>query len=265
MKRISSIAACVVIALVLVVMPSQAQLSYTTPNVVLEENFDSLPHTGTSNVWQDNVTLPGWFLVNSTGAVPTYIRISDGSDNTGAFYSFGKSGSTERALGGVGSGGAYFGTPASGALAGYWGVKIKNDTGLTLTNFTVIYDVEQWRDGGNVNVQPLISEWAIEPGGWLTTGWNFGASTDSPVHTSSARALNGNDSANRVADVSFSSGSILWEPGQVLWIRFRELNDSGNDHGLAIDNFRLLAIPEPIVVTFGLLVLGGLKFWRKRK
>lgn len=240
----------------IIVFGLNAQLYYTTPGSTLTENFDSLPYSGSTASWTDNSTLPGWFLIVQNGTVPTQLYIGDGSGNTGAFYSFGLSGSTERALGGIGSGGAYFGSPASGALAGYWGVKIVNNSGVTLYTFAVTYDMEQWRNSAATSAQPLISQWAIDATSWLSGTWYDGATTDSPVTGGTAGALNGNLPANRVADVSFTA-NVVWQPGQTLWIRFRELNDPGNDHGLAIDNFRLVAnVPEPGALAFIAVALG---------
>jgi len=218
-----------------------AQLRYTTPGTEINETFDSLPSVGSVAKWTDNVTLPGWFIVNSTNGTPSRIGISDGAISTGMFYSFGLSGDPDRALGGIASGGAYFGNPPSGAVAGYWGVKIVNESGQTLTNFVVIYDVEQWRNGGGTGPHSLVCEWSLEATNWFGGTWKFGASTPSPVFGEPAGAINGNLSSNRTANVRFSSGAIEWKHNQTLWIRFRELNDPGFDHGLAIDNFRFFA------------------------
>ena len=176
-----------------------------------------------------------------------------GSGTTGILLSYGSSGNTDRALGALGSGGTYWGNPSTGAVAGYWGVKVSNNTGLTLSSFTATYDMEQWRNGGNATQQPLVVEWAINPSNWFDT-FSSGASTLSPIATTTAAALDGNASANRVQGVSFT-GNASWANGQTLWIRFRELNDTSNDHGLSVDNFSLSVIPEP--GTLGILMAAG--------
>ncbi len=231
---------------------------YNTPGSLYSENFDSLPNSGSTASWTDNSTLPGWYLVTRATNTPATIRIGAGSDNAGSFYSFGAAGSSERALGGVGSGGTYFDSPPSGQLAGYWGVRIQNNTGYLLTSFTASYVMEQWRDGGATIPAPqdLVAEWAIDPGGWLVGTWTLGASTPSPtyVNTGGGSALDGNASSNRVF-VSFTGSSLSWNHGEQLWIRFRELNDPGNDHGLATDDFQFTAVPEP--TTAGLVGLAG--------
>ena len=83
------------------------------------QNFDGLAAVGTS--WTNDLTLPSWYLFNKDKAAITAIVQSTGSGNSGSFYSFGSAiAPSDRALGGIGSGNAYFGSPvpASGAVAG---------------------------------------------------------------------------------------------------------------------------------------------------
>lgn len=249
MRRLASL----VLATVLVAGSAIASVTYSTVGSVYSQNFDTLPSTGSNATWTNNSTLPGWYLVISTGAAPTLIGVNNGSSTTGMFYSYGAVDNSERALGGLGSGGAYFGNATSGGVAGYWGVRFLNNTGLTLTQFGARYDVEQWRDQ-NTTQQPLVVEWAINPPDWLSGTWNAGTSTNSPQN-SNAGQLDGNLPANRVPGVGFSVTSISWAHGAELWIRFRELNDAGNDQALAIDNFTFSAIPEP--ATASLLLSAG--------
>ncbi len=260
----NTIRTTVLLAAVALAVTARAHISYTVPGLIYAESFDSLPsapNNGT-NSWVDNVTLPGWYLVNALTNTPIDIGITRGDTTTGRFYSFGLISDTDRALGGIGSGGAYFGGPASGALAGYWGVKIQNNTGLALTEFDVEYTIEQWRDA-NTSSQPLVVEWAIDPPGWIGTGWNAGASTPSPVNFGANAWLDGNHPTNRVTGVTFSATGLSWTPGQMLWIRFRELNDVGNDHGLAIDDFSFKAVPEPAVG--GLLLSAAVMLLLRRR
>lgn len=73
------------------------------------QSFDSLAASGTSSAWANDSTLPGWSLFVSNGNPPPTYAIDTGSSNGGAFKSLGASGNTDRALGGVGSSGTYFG------------------------------------------------------------------------------------------------------------------------------------------------------------
>src|SRR5205085_3649664 len=111
--------------------------SITTLGSPLTENFDTLASTGTNIAWADNVTIPGWYSSRTT------YNSGTGSSNTGALYSFGVAGTnpvTDRALGSVGSG-------STGTV--YWGVRLINNTGATITSLDVSYIGEQWRSGGS--------------------------------------------------------------------------------------------------------------------
>ena len=52
---------------------------------------------------------------------------------------------------------------------------------------------------------------------------------------------------------------LNWQPGEDLWVRWADINDAGNDHGLAIDDvtFSAEAIPEPATITMAGLALAA--------
>ena len=108
------------------------------------QNFDSLPTSGTSNVWSNDVTLAGWWAEQSSGGATAIIRAGSGSSNTGALYSFGTGTAAERALGSTSSG-----TP--GTIT--FGVQLQNSTtsGQNLTLGDLQFTGEQWRNGGNTS------------------------------------------------------------------------------------------------------------------
>jgi len=247
------------------------QLSYSTVGGSYSQNFDSLANTGTGNVWANDSTLPGWFLFRqpAPGTAITTYNANDGSSNTGNFYSYGSANSSERALGGLGSGGAYFGSPAAGAVAGWIAFGVRNDTGVTLSQFNVSFNGEQWRDGGTATTgsvaQPMILEYGFGASFTTVATWTApGGSFDwsSPVFgATSGVAVDGN-AAGLVPGRGGAIGSLTWAPGAVLWIRWIELNDFSNDHALAIDDFSFRAIPEP--ATLCLLGLGSLLLRRRK-
>lgn len=183
--------------------------------------------------------------------------------------SFGASASTERALGSIGANTL----AAAGTGMEYLGLRLSNQSGLTLDSFTLNYNGEQWRDGGAATpvAQSLTFMWSTsatainDPDTSFTSeaGLNF----TSPVfaNLTSGGAVDGNV-AGRVAIGPVTVTGISWLPGTDLWLRWTDLNDSGNDHGLAIDdlNFSALqAVPEPS--TFVLLGIGSLAVLFRRR
>ncbi len=218
------------------------------------QNFDSLATTGTANPWSNGETLAGWYLFRqpAPGAAITTYDAGSGTSTTGAFYSFGAAGSSERALGGLGSGGAYWGSPASGAVAGWIALAATNATGADIGSLTLSFDGEQWRNGGNTTAQTMVFEYGFGATFAAVTAWTApGGSFDwtSPVATATAAAVDGNG-AGLVAGRGGTLTTLDWNPGETLWLRWVEVNDAGNDHGLAIDNVSLVAAaPGRIEIT----------------
>lgn len=232
MKTIFSVVISISISLFFVpAVSAQVYLSGGTYN----QNFDSLANSGTANTWTDNSTLPGWYASKSVSpnAVSLY-RAGTGSDTAGAIYSFGSSGSTERALGSIASG-----TPGNFA----YGARFLNDTGLEVTNIQVSYTGEQWRNGGNATAHTLafsyrISNSAITDSDVLNTAfWTSVSALNfiTPTVGTTPAALDGNSAANRTSLSALLNGVILF-PDQELFIRWFDPNDSGNDHALAVDD-----------------------------
>lgn len=219
-------------------------------NGTYTQNFDTLAASGAGLAWANNSTLPGWFLFNKNLASITSYVAGNGASNTGSFYSLGLS--ADRALGGVASGGAYFGSPAQGAVAGWIALAVRNDTGGSVDGITLRFNGEQWRNGGNTEPQPMVLEYGMgatfaDVPEWLPAGANF--NWQSPVATGTAAAVDGNV-AGRVNNVGGDLRGLGWAPGATLWLRWVELNDVGNDHGLAIDDVSItLALPDTTAPT----------------
>lgn len=237
-----------ILALMLMALPVQSAQA-ATGSVVLTASgytqyFDSLANGG-SPTWANDSTLPGWYLgTDATPSVTTYL-VGTGTGTTGGFYSFGSSLATDRALGGLGSNG-YYG--ASGVGKGYMGVVLQNQTGANIDTLTISYTGEQWRDGGNTTAQSLTFSYVISASlpsltasGTTVSALNF----TGPIHTSTAAALNGNSSTNRIPIAASITGIIIPD-GYYVLLRWTDLNDSGNDHGLAIDDLSVSVNTLPL-------------------
>jgi len=214
------------------------------------QNFDSLINTGTNQSWANNSTLPGWYLFRqpSPGTAITTYNADSGGSATGSFYSYGATGSSERALGGIGSGNDYFGSPSTSEVAGWIALALNNTTGATIGQINLSFDGEQWRNGGNTNPQTMVFEYGLGAtfgavSTWLTPSGNFNWA--SPIATSTAGSVDGN-AAGLVSNRGGTLSSLSWANGNTLWLRWREVNDAGNDHGLAIDNVSI-NLPAPSV------------------
>lgn len=215
--------------------------SITTVGAPLTENFDTLASTGTGIAWADNATIPGWYSSRVT------YNSGTGSSNAGALYSFGVAGTnpaTDRALGGVASGG-------TGTI--FYGARFINNTGNTITSLDISYNGEQWRTGGSSTATPSVAQttdfqYQIANAGVITAvntpsaGWLDHDALDftSPIFgTTVGAALDGNAAANRTAKASTISLTVA--PGQEVWLRWRDIDNANNDHGLAVDDLSVIA------------------------
>lgn len=262
----------------LVLALSTAGLAQAAPVVINDsalsynQSFDTLTQNTTAQTWANDSTLAGWNLIiaNNNTAV-TSLAANTGSSSTGAFYSFGSASSSDRAIGSIASNGTYWGgstAAASGKVVGYIALALTNSTNRTLTQFTLNYDGEQWRDSGDQTTlnQSLQFQYGFGSSFAAVTTWtNAGSAFNftAPVGTTTARALDGNVAANRVANLG-GTVSASWAANTTLWVRWADTNDNGSDHGLAIDNVTFSApaavvvtpeVPEP---TSGAIALAGL-------
>jgi fibronectin-binding autotransporter adhesin len=220
--------------------------SYTTSGGLYTQNFDTLPNTGTYSFtglgpFDTSVTpinaagTEGWqfwkYLGTGTNAL---FSPNNGSGTSGSTYSYGISESADRALG----------TLASGSGSYRLGMVVQNNTGETLTNFTLGYVGEQWRWGGSTNINTLTFDYSIGTGASIDSSGAFvtNPSLDfaSPVSSGTAGPLDGNLPENQ-RNVSATVGGLAWAPGDYLILRWSDFNDVGNDDGLALDNVTFTA------------------------
>ena len=100
-----------------------AQVSIPALGTPVTENFDSLANAGTANT----AVPAGWAFVENPG--DTTYAASTGSTTGGNTYSFGASGSTERA----------FGMIQSGSVVSTIGARFQNDTGAVIQSVVIEY------------------------------------------------------------------------------------------------------------------------------
>ena len=161
---------------------------------------------------------------------------NNGSSNAGNLYSYGTGTATDRALGSVGSGNA-----AIGNL--FWGVRLQNNTGATITVLDVSYTGEQWRNSAAAAQTVAFSYLVGSPTvtGSLAEFQSAGVAVPSldfttPITGGAAVALDGNLAANRVT-LTFSITGLSIPNGTEVMLRWSDPDHTGADHGLSIDDF----------------------------
>ena len=176
-------------------------ISLTSSNQLISANFDVLSTSGTTQT-----TLPnGWWIQETGTSGNTTYRADNGGLNSGDTYSYGTGTNTERA----------FGSLASGSVQSNFGVRIINNSGNTLTQFSYDLFMEQWRSGGRTGLDSLYFSYSVNNG--VTGLWTRVASNDlvSKITQATAAALDGNVAANRQF-YSFTVTGLTWAAGVTL-------------------------------------------------
>ena len=95
----------------------------------------------------------------------------------------------------------------------------------------------------------------------MGSAYNF----NGPNTTVGSAALDGNLSSNRVSNIggtyTLATGVAN---GSNFYLRWADTDDTGSDAALAIDNFGIIAVPEPATVFGGILLVGMLG-WNQRR
>lgn len=213
------------ILLYLFTQPLSSQTISLTDGTTYTQNFNELANSGTS------LLIPtGWYFSESgTNANDTY-SAGTGSNSAGDTYSFGSASSTDRALG----------TLLSTALSSTIGAAFTNNTGSTVTELIISYTGEQWRLGATDREDRLNFQYSLDATSLTTGNWTNLIQLDfiAPVTSGSTGALDGNISSNRTL-ISHTITGLNITDGSTFWIRWIDVNASGSDDGLGVDDFNL--------------------------
>ena len=169
-------------------------------------NYTQDFNTLTNGTWTDNTTLTGWYAkTDNTASITTY-GANTGTTTAGALYAFGVAGTnplSERALG-MASSNAF--TGGSGVGKGYYGWRLRNNTGAAISAITITWTGEQWRRENNAASHNLnlfyqtgTTVTNLTAGSWTTAPSSF---TSPIVGPTAGVALDGNAPANRAASIS---------------------------------------------------------------
>ena len=222
---------------------SYSQVSLTSLNTAYTQNFDGLANSGTNNSTTLNGTLAGWYIVESGTNGNTTYAADTGTENTGDTYSYGSSGSTERALGSI----------ASSNLLSKYGAQFKNDTGNIIDQLEISYVGEEWRFDparGTTIKDQIAFEYSTDATSLTTGTWTAVTALlyETTNLTGTVGTRNGNDAAYRTSLSNTITGLNI-SAGQTFWVRFSDINISGTDDGLAVDDFSLTPINSTLSVN----------------
>ncbi len=216
--------------------PAIGQISLTGPNYT--QDFNTLSNTAGSTT--NALTIPGWLLNETGGGVRDneQYAVDNGGSSTGDTYSYGTTAATDRALGAL----------QSGTLISSFGAFFTNNTGTTLNSLTISYTGEQWRLGtagraDRIDFQYSLNATSITTGTWVDVD---ALDFSSPITTGTLGALDGNATANRTPITSYITG-ISIPNGATFYIRWNDVNVSGADDGLSVDDFTISTVPVSLL------------------
>jgi DNA/RNA endonuclease G (NUC1) len=212
-------------------------VSIASFGTAVTQNFDTLVSSGTGTLAAN--TPAGWgFSESSTNANTTYTA-GTGSGTAGDTYSFGSAAVPgDRALGQL----------RSGTLISTLGGTFQNNTGGTITSLAVSYVGEQWRLGATprtiaerMDFQYSTNATSLTTGTWVDVN---ALDFNPPITGGAVGALDGNAPANRIPLSSTITGLSIAN-GASFWIRWTDVDASGADDGLAVDDFSITASGDP--------------------
>ncbi|WP_397595876.1 Ig-like domain-containing protein [Silanimonas sp.] len=222
------------LAITLLAPVAHAQVNLT--GGTYSQDFDTLSNVAGSTT---NSALPAGWLISETGGGARdneQYAVDTGASNTGDTFSYGAAGATERAIGSV----------RSGTLIASYGACFTNGTGSALTTLQIAYTGEQWRLGTAARSDRLDFQYSLDATSLTTGSWTDVDALDfTTPNTATTGAKDGNAATNRTA-ISASIGSLSIANGASFCIRWIDVDASGADDGLAIDDFSITAgTPTP--------------------
>jgi hypothetical protein len=200
-----------------------SSLGINVLGTAVTENFNTLASSGTATG-----TPQGWYFSESGTGANTSLTANSGTATAGDTYSFGTT--SDRA----------FGSLRSGSVISTIGAKVQNNSGSTINNLEISFTGEQWRLGATGRVDRLDFQYSLDATSLTTGTWTDVNSLDftAPTTSGTVGALDGNASANRTA-VSFTITGLTIADGANFYIRWNDLDATGADDGLAIDDFSI--------------------------
>ena len=206
-----------------------------------------------------NTNLNGWFASFLGGTPNTNLVADDGNGTKSAVYNYGNTGGSNRSLGGL----------ANSSTAPAYGALISNSTASTLNSVVINLTGKFWRSSSSV--QNFLSFAYGEVDGTIVNNINFITATNtdnvfslpaaniygpSPVATNAVGPLDGNNITNQV-QISNVAIPVNLAPGETMFIRWQDFDNSGFDAGLAIDDVSLTASTALAGPVLGTTVLDN--------
>ena len=205
---------------------TENSISLTSLGIAYTQNFDSLSSSAESSALPE-----GWFMLETGSGANDRYNINTGTSYAADTYSFGAADAAERALGGI----------QGATLVPVFGASFTNNTGGTIESLTIEYTGEEWWLGKTSHTDRLIFEYRANTTTLPDNPWieYDPLSFLTPKNTGTS-LKNGNLAENRKVINQTITGLHI-EVGDTFSIRWRDFDAVGNDDGLAVDDFSIIA------------------------
>jgi hypothetical protein len=211
---------------------SSAQLCGQLAGVNISENFNTLAASGSSTV------VPSGFNFIEAGAGGTLTYSADNGNNSAAdTYSYGTTGSTDRA----------FGEITSSSSQTTIGACFVNNTNHPISSFLVGYTGEEWRLAATGTVDRLDFQYSVDADSLISgTYIDVDALDFNTPDNVTPGPKNGNMAHTIILPFAVTPADPI-QPERVFYIRWRPLLIAGTNtnDGLAIDDFIIGAVYAP--------------------
>ena len=214
------------------------------------QNFDSLVSSGKSK----NLPL-GWAISSQDG----YIYADNGSGTTGDIYSYGNTGSGNRALGILNNG---------NSSVNIFGAAFQNTGSSAINSLHISYTGEEWRLGATGRGQETLQlQYSLNASSLTSGTWfNAPALSFSTPNLTGVGAHDGTLAANQT-QIAGTLSFLNVPVGGTFWVRWEDAptTSTGPHDGLAVDYFSITAVPEVSTVFAALAATGflGVVLWKQ--
>ncbi len=232
------------IFIIILSLTSRAQVSVPTGSYL--QNFGVVD----INSWTNNVTYPGWYMV---GTFQSHLDITAAApSNTGGFYTYECNGNNDQKIGSRASGG-------SGTLR--YGVVLQNTTGSAVSHVRVTYKGYQLSLAQNGNTNVIAFDYIV---GATAPGISASGGTGVAALNFTQLQSNGSSGSSQVmgypctqmATMSACITAAIPNNSYIL-LRWTDVDDSGNDHHMAIDDIDVQFLSTNLTVNSATICSGG--------
>jgi len=201
------------------------------------QNFGTTDVTG---AWTNNTTFVGWY--SNLAAISHQNVTAAAPSNTGALYSYECSGDNNQKLGSRSSGG-------TGTIR--YGVRLVNNTAATIDFLRISFDAFQFSLADDCGLQTITCSYLIAP---TANNINAGGFTNIPALNFDALQTNGGTCGGtqlngfpctQTTNLT-TCLAVNLAAGQEIMIKWEDIDNSGNDHHMGIDNVNVTAYSNSI-------------------